>query len=109
MADDRWVDIFKFNLNKNHDKFDGTTALKGMGPNYGNSKITVPTAIAPGNYKVGAWQWEDGNISVTIQIDKEMEGCPALPDAPAVAAPPPAVAAPPPPVAERSEDDDLAF
>jgi len=79
MDTERYKDVFSFNLHKNNDRFSDGQPLRGGQPQFGNGNITIHAPLNPGVYKVGAWQYEDGNISVTLQIDLQKEGAAAMP------------------------------
>lgn len=71
-----FIEIFKANLFKNSERFDGNgTPISGGKPNYSNGKISIATDIPAGTYSISGWQYPDtGNISITFQRITQDDG-----------------------------------
>tara|TARA_R100000808_G_scaffold24072_2_gene54571 strand:- start:513 stop:794 length:282 start_codon:yes stop_codon:yes gene_type:complete len=70
-----FIEIFKANLFKNKERFEGSTPITGGKPNYSNGKITIASDIPAGTYGISGWQYPDtGNISITFQRITQDDG-----------------------------------
>ena len=76
-----YENILKANVFKNAERFADGQPLAGGKPNFSNNKITLHTAIAPGEYSLGVWQYADtGNLSLSLTTKAEQSAQPAMGD-----------------------------
>jgi hypothetical protein len=67
-----FIEVMKTTIFKNVDRFDGAEPIMRGKPNFSNGKVTLHTAIPPGEYSISCWQWLDtGNISLTMSRREE--------------------------------------
>jgi len=62
-----FVDILKFTMFRNTDRFDGSAPMERGKPNFSNGKLTIETDIPAGVYSISGWQYADSlNIGITL-------------------------------------------
>tara|TARA_R100000152_G_C6624341_1_gene74005 strand:+ start:37 stop:270 length:234 start_codon:yes stop_codon:yes gene_type:complete len=68
----KYRSVARTNLFKNADRFQNGVPQEKGAPPWSNGKFQISETLAPGNYKIAAWQYADtGNISIDIQIVEE--------------------------------------
>jgi hypothetical protein len=68
---DRFKTVLKSSTFRNEDRWQGKEPLQKGKPNWGNGKLVIQQAIEPGTYRVGAWQYADGNMSFEVTLDTQ--------------------------------------
>lgn len=67
-----FIEVMKATLFRNRDRFNGDQPMERGKPNFGNGKITLHTAIPPGEYTISGWQYSDTmNIGITMSRREE--------------------------------------
>jgi len=70
----RYRSVARTNLFKNADRFENGMPMQKGAPPWSNGKFQIDEPLAPGIYKIAAWQYSDtGNISIDIQTVEEDE------------------------------------
>ncbi len=79
-------EVLKFTAHKNAERFSGDVPLEKGKPNFGNSSVTLHSALPAGEYSVSVWQYGDSmNLGFSLSsIDRSDDNA----QQPAPAAPP---------------------
>jgi hypothetical protein len=71
MANERFKTMLSLNAYKNKERWEGSEPLQKGLPNWSRKEQVVQQELPPGVYRVAAWQYADGNISVEVSLDTQ--------------------------------------
>ena len=71
MANERFKKMLSLNAYKNQERWEGSEPLQKGLPNWSRKEQVVQQELPPGVYRVAAWQYADGNISVEVSLDTQ--------------------------------------